>query len=749
MLDQRETGGHERYVDDFTVTQRSTEQGSPALSIGLGNLTEFLTTVSVGPSASRHIVVNGSNLNNNVTVTAPNSYEISFDETDFDDTTPLTITPGNGAIEGKTVYIRLKDGLDLGSHNESLIINSDDVAQIIIPLTGKVIRPVPTQHVAYFQASAAVPPCSAIKVTWTNLEGENTPDGYLILAAKNGYNQITDPTDGVPVTASIDSKNVSGALEHVVFNQLDPLTNYYFKIYPYNNSGSYILYKKGENVPCAEAKTSKVPETFIFWNFNDAPASNQSWSSPIYSTNSKGELIHTLVSTKSFNGTTINAIDNAAAGGSFSIESGASLVNNGKYFTLAIPTTGYANIGLSYAVQRTPTGFNTYTIDYSLDGGTAYTTHSTSTDIPEEFDTRGLDFSSIPGVVNNPNFIVRITLGGATNANGNIKFDNIRVTGSEICTYETDIPVYITDGPTVTMIEGRANNSTENMPPIPNTSIGVDYFGLKLALLDEGFWTVQIEPKDDCDYAFCAYNWQGEWYDASIINGVFKITVYPTDGDSRDLFIVLADQNPTLPVELSSFLVMLNKSGMPIITWETQTETGVNGFYIYRSMSSNLNEAIMISSLIPATNSSLAHSYSFVDTDIFEDGTYYYWLNVSDLNGHESFHGPAELDYSPLDNGPSGEVPYNTGFKSIYPNPFNPSANIAFGLSEAGEVSISVYNVRGQLVRNFAPFTHDAGYGSIIWDGKDDGGNSVSSGLYLFRMKVGTRIYNIKALLLK
>jgi hypothetical protein len=194
---------------------------------------------------------------------------------------------------------------------------------------------------------------------------------------------------------------------------------------------------------------------------------------------------------------------------------------------------------------------------------------------------------------------------------------------------------------------------------------------------------------------------------------------------------------------------MLNKSGMPIITWETQTETGVNGFYIYRSMSSNLNEAIMISSLIPATNSSLAHSYSFVDTDIFEDGTYYYWLNVSDLNGHESFHGPAELDYSPLDNGPSGEVPYNTGFKSIYPNPFNPSANIAFGLSEAGEVSISVYNVRGQLVRNFAPFTHDAGYGSIIWDGKDDGGNSVSSGLYLFRMKVGTRIYNIKALLLK
>ncbi len=226
------------------------------------------------------------------------------------------------------------------------------------------------------------------------------------------------------------------------------------------------------------------------------------------------------------------------------------------------------------------------------------------------------------------------------------------------------------------------------------------------------------------------------------------ITVSKQRG-ANDLFIVLANDNPTLPVELSSFTVTQNSNGNPVITWETETETGVNGFYIYRGVNKNISDAVLISNLVPATNSSLTHSYSFIDRDLSEEGVYYYWLNVSDLNGQESYHGPAELNVILSEEETTPEVANVTALRGIYPNPFNPSANIGFELAEASEVKISVYNTRGQLVRSFAPFTHDAGHGSIVWDGKDEGGNSVSSGIYLFRMTVGAKSYSAKALMMK
>lgn len=298
----------------------------------------------------------------------------------------------------------------------------------------------------------------------------------------------------------------------------------------------------------------------------------------------------------------------------------------------------------------------------------------------------------------------------------------------------------------LTFTDGNANNSSETMPALPNTNIDPsDYQSLALELVGSGHWAIEIVSTV---YSDCAYNWQGSWHVVEKNSNKFMITVSKQRG-ANDLFIVLANDNPTLPVELSSFTVTQNSNGNPVITWETETETGVNGFYIYRGVNKNISDAVLISNLVPATNSSLTHSYSFIDRDLFEDGTYYYWLNVSDLNGHESYHGPAELNYTYVEEETVPEVTYSTALRSIYPNPFNPSANIGFELAEKSEVSISVYNTRGQLVRSFAPFTHGAGKGSIIWDGKDYGGNSASSGIYLFRMKVGAKSYSAKALMMK
>lgn len=84
-----------------------------------------------------------------------------------------------------------------------------------------------------------------------------------------------------------------------------------------------------------------------------------------------------------------------------------------------------------------------------------------------------------------------------------------------------------------------------------------------------------------------------------------------------------------------------------------------------------------------------------------------------------------------------------------YPNPFNPSTTIRYGLKEAGSVKVSVFNARGQLIANLVNESKAAGTYEIVWNGKDSNGRPVSSGVYFFRMdtREGTEVQ--KGLMIK
>ena len=77
--------------------------------------------------------------------------------------------------------------------------------------------------------------------------------------------------------------------------------------------------------------------------------------------------------------------------------------------------------------------------------------------------------------------------------------------------------------------------------------------------------------------------------------------------------------------------------------------------------------------------------------------------------------------------------PVSTLFQN-YPNPFNPSTSIAYELAEDGMVSLDIYNIRGQQVRTLMNEHQLSGRHSIAWDGKDEHGNTVSSGIYYYRL---------------
>lgn len=84
-----------------------------------------------------------------------------------------------------------------------------------------------------------------------------------------------------------------------------------------------------------------------------------------------------------------------------------------------------------------------------------------------------------------------------------------------------------------------------------------------------------------------------------------------------------------------------------------------------------------------------------------------------------------------------------------YPNPFNPSTTIAFRTDQPGPVQIGIYNQKGQLVKSFNIETNRAGESSVVWNGDDDNGITVSSGIYFYRMKSGTYSNTKKMILMK
>ena len=72
-----------------------------------------------------------------------------------------------------------------------------------------------------------------------------------------------------------------------------------------------------------------------------------------------------------------------------------------------------------------------------------------------------------------------------------------------------------------------------------------------------------------------------------------------------------------------------------------------------------------------------------------------------------------------------------------FPNPFNPVTTIRFDVKERGHVSLKIYNVAGQLVKTLVDETRDASSYSILWDGTNNLGAKVASGIYFYRLVAG------------
>ncbi|MEE8417499.1 MAG: C25 family cysteine peptidase, partial [candidate division Zixibacteria bacterium] len=146
---------------------------------------------------------------------------------------------------------------------------------------------------------------------------------------------------------------------------------------------------------------------------------------------------------------------------------------------------------------------------------------------------------------------------------------------------------------------------------------------------------------------------------------------------------------------------------------------------------------------------------TFTDLSVPDNDVYWYYITAV----YSGDYGEAESFASNYDSGTMEDltgtdderfiVPENFFISQNYPNPFNPVTTISYGLPGGADVRIEIYNILGQNVRTLVDERQAAGYRSIIWDGNDDSGNQVSTGVYFYRIEADDYHASKKMLLIK
>ena len=84
-----------------------------------------------------------------------------------------------------------------------------------------------------------------------------------------------------------------------------------------------------------------------------------------------------------------------------------------------------------------------------------------------------------------------------------------------------------------------------------------------------------------------------------------------------------------------------------------------------------------------------------------------------------------------------------------YPNPFNPSTIISYSIPENADVMLSVYDMRGRMIKSLVNKNQAAGRYLVEWNATDDYGSNVGAGVYIYQLRSGNKTFSQKMVLMK
>ncbi len=234
------------------------------------------------------------------------------------------------------------------------------------------------------------------------------------------------------------------------------------------------------------------------------------------------------------------------------------------------------------------------------------------------------------------------------------------------------------------------------------------------------------------------------------INTAFQTGSF-TFSNSNDVVdgLPLAGFNTSLPVTLNKFSGA-SRNGSVSLAWTTESEWDNAGYEVIRRIAGSdafetiatYNDVSDLRSKSDNGTSEIPLSYIYTDRNVQEGVSYEYRLRTVDLAG-----SPAELNMTVQVTVTT--LPREFALRSNYPNPFNASTNLRFEVPFASKVTLKIYDISGREISTLLDKDVEAGSHVVMWQGKNEAGNTMASGTYFVRMTAGKFTSTQKIVMIK
>jgi hypothetical protein len=236
------------------------------------------------------------------------------------------------------------------------------------------------------------------------------------------------------------------------------------------------------------------------------------------------------------------------------------------------------------------------------------------------------------------------------------------------------------------------------------------------------------------------------WFDSTSVSPQFHyfqviahtsdpLVFYISNPDSGRSVDDLAPATPQNPMAFQQ----VTPDGVAI-RWDPNVESDLAHYAVYRSTDPGFTPG-------PANLLASPSDTTLFDADWRWDITYYY--KISAVDAHENESGFAAVDPNQVTGVDDGHPVARTYLEQNHPNPFNPRTTIHFALAADGLVVLEIFDPAGRLVKTLLREQRQRNRHSITWDGTNNRGEHVASGIYLYRLTAGSFAQTRKMILLK
>lgn len=252
-----------------------------------------------------------------------------------------------------------------------------------------------------------------------------------------------------------------------------------------------------------------------------------------------------------------------------------------------------------------------------------------------------------------------------------------------------------------------------------------------------GNLTVEVATGADGSSAISLDAEGGKAAGTTSIAAVASVTAANSAGVEQALSVSFAATwDVPVAAELASFAGAVTPDDGVLLQWTVASQSNNLGWEGFRSTDDVVFEKVGDLVIGDGTSDEFK-SYSFTDGELPVADVLYYYLKQVDLDGTTARSSVIEVVLAATAVTQQA-LPTANALQQNYPNPFNPETTISFDLSTESMVTLTVYSMTGQMVRTLvSDRAMGAGQYKSVWDGRDENGAKVGSGVYFYQLNAG------------